>query len=198
MGNGAVWGNVVAKGTLSPGASIGTLSFSNDLTIASNLTIEVDRTASPSNDTIIVAGTLTNAGTGTLTVTNINWTALKTNDSFQIFNKPLLNGSALNVASAGGVTWANKLAVDGSIQVLSVPGVAPATNLAIQATGPTSFLVSGKGFPNAAYGVLTSTNVATPLPSWSWVGTATANGSGVIQFTDSAATNSQKFYRFGQ
>ena len=50
-------------GTLSPGASLGTLTINSNLTLAGNLFIEVNKSASPSNDVVVVSGTLTNAGT---------------------------------------------------------------------------------------------------------------------------------------
>jgi autotransporter-associated beta strand protein len=197
-GNGTVLGNVTANGTISPGDSIGTLTFNNDLTLAGDLLVEVNNSVSPSNDVISVAGTLTNAGVGTVTVTNIGAMALAAGDSFQIFNKAVSNGLALNVASVGGVVWTNKLDVDGSIAVLSAPAPVPATNLTIQAVGPTNFSLSGLGAANSAYGVYASTNVTTPMTNWWLIGTTNSDAGGLIQFVDEQATNDQRFYRFGQ
>ena len=45
---------------------------------------------------------------------------------------------------------------------------------------------------------LASTDVSQPMASWTVIGMAKANGSGVIQFTDTQATQPQKYYRFGQ
>jgi autotransporter-associated beta strand protein len=198
-GNGTLLGNVTANGPISPGDSIGTLTFNNGLTLAGNLLVEVNKSVSPSNDVISVVGTLTNAGIGMVTVTNIGGTALAAGDSFQIFNKGVSNGLALTVVSAGSVVWTNKLAEDGSIAVLSAsaPKV-PATNLTIVAAGPTSFSLSGLGAANSAYDVYTSTNVTTPMTNWWLIGTTNSDPGGVIQFLDAQATNDQRFYRFGQ
>ncbi len=125
-GDGIVWGNVTASGTVSPGSSIGTLSFSNNLTV-SKLFIDVDKAVSPANDTMIVAGTLS-AGSGTVTVTNLNpGVPLAPGDTFYLFkddqgnNKAVTSGGSLVVSSAeGGVVWNNQLAVNGSIVVVSV------------------------------------------------------------------------------
>jgi autotransporter-associated beta strand protein len=121
-GQGTIIGSVtVASGaTLAPGGSVGTINFNNDLILAGNLFIEVDKSLSPSNDVALVTGTLTNAGTGTLTVTNLGATPLVAGDRFTLFNKPLANGSALTIVSDGGVVWTNKLESDGSIEVVSV------------------------------------------------------------------------------
>ena len=127
MGRGTINGLVtVASGaTLAPGSSVGTITFNDGLILAGNLFIEVDKSLSPSNDMAMVTGTLTNAGTGTLTVTNLGATPLIAGDSFTLFSQPLTNGSALTIVSDGGVVWTNKLEVDGSIQVVSVPQTGP-------------------------------------------------------------------------
>jgi hypothetical protein len=198
-GNGTVVGNVLVNGTISPGASVGNLTFNNNLTLraSASLLIEVDKSLSPSNDVITVSGTLTNIGGGTMTVAN-SGPSLVVGDSFQIFSQALLNGQALTVSSGGGVVWSNRLAVDGSIEVLTVPPKVPATNLTIVPLGSATFKLGGLGGPNLAYGVYTSTNIATPMTNWSLIGTTNADGSGVIQFVDPQATNKQRFYRFGQ
>jgi len=120
-GTGTIGGSVALNpgSTLSPGVSIGTLAVGGNLTLSGNLSIEADKSLSPSNDMVTVAGTLSNAGSGTLTVTRLGQTELVAGDSFCIFNQPLLNGAALHIVSAGGEVWTNKLALDGSIAVLS-------------------------------------------------------------------------------
>ena len=105
--------------TLRPGASVGTLTINSDLSIGGNMAIEVNKSLSPSNDLVLVSGVLTNAGTGTLTVSNLG-PALAAGDKFTLFSTPLLNGAAMTVTGAGA-TWANNLAVDGSISVIAPP-----------------------------------------------------------------------------
>jgi autotransporter-associated beta strand protein len=198
-GNGTVLGNVTANGTISPGSSIGTLTFNNNLKVTGNLLVEVNKSVSPSNDVISVVGVLTNAGVGTVTVTNIGGTALAAGDSFRIFNKGVSNALALAVVSDGGAVWTNRLAVDGSIAVLSVPlPIVPATNLTILVASPTSISLGGMGAANSAYGVYASTNVTTPMTNWWLIGTTNSDAGGLIQFVDEQATNDQRFYRFGQ
>lgn len=196
-GGGTINGSVTASGTISPGTSLGTLTFNNDLTIAGNLVIEVNNSLSPSNDVISVAGALTNAGTGTLTVTNAGF-HLTAGDVFPIFNQPVPNGDALTIVASGGIQWTNKLAVDGTIEVLSAPAPVPATDLAVTPSGSTSYILSALGGPNATYFVFASTNVALPMQSWWVIGATTSSGAGLIQFVDTQATNSERFYRFGQ
>ncbi|HTL72672.1 MAG TPA: autotransporter-associated beta strand repeat-containing protein [bacterium] len=114
-----------AGGALSPGASIGTLTVNNNLTLSGNVFIEVNKALAQSNDTVVVSGVLTNAGTGSVIVTNLNLgQPLAVGNSFQLFSQPLLNGGALTITPAPGtgLAWTNKLAVDGTIAV--VTGVA--------------------------------------------------------------------------
>ena len=72
-GTGTVNGpvTVLAGGSLAPGNSIGTLTVNNNISLAGNLAIEVNKSGSPASDNIAVSGTLNNVGTGTVTVTNL-------------------------------------------------------------------------------------------------------------------------------
>lgn len=153
-GNGSVNGAVTANGTLLPGgASVGTLTFNNDLTINSNLVVKLNKSLVQSNDVISApGGTLTNSGAGTLTVTNVGTVALAVGDRFVLFSQPVSNGLALAIASPAGVTFTNNLAVDGSLTVLTA---APSV-----ATNPTNITFSASG------GTL---NLSWPLDHLGWV-----------------------------
>ena len=202
-GTGTIVGPVTVEsgGNLAPGASIGTLTISNNLTLAGNLFIEANKSASPSNDLIVVTGTLTNAGEGTVTLINLGPTALVAGDRFRLFNQPLLNGQAMTIVPlpGTGLSWSNNLAVDGSVSVVATanPPV-PATNLTIVAAGPASFRVSGQGGANQTYGIYAQTNVAAWMTNWWLIGTTNADAGGLIQFLDTRATNARRFYHFGQ
>jgi autotransporter-associated beta strand protein len=129
--NGAV--TTAAGSTVAPGNSVGTLTFNNNLTLKGNLAIDVNKALSPapSNDVLMVSGTLTNAGTGSVTVTNLG-PALAVGDKFYLFNQAVVNGGGLTVTNSGpGVTWSNRLALDGSIVVAAVSSVA-STNAYLQ------------------------------------------------------------------
>jgi autotransporter-associated beta strand protein len=128
--NGSV--SVSSGGVLAVGSgSIGTLTINNALTLSGNMSVQVNHTGSAS-DKVLVSGTLTNAGTGTITVTNLG-SALQTGDTFTLFSKPLANGSAMTV-SGGGVTWTNNLSVNGTITVLPTMATNP-TNITFSVSG---------------------------------------------------------------
>lgn len=120
-------------GGIAPGNSIGTLTINNALTVSGNLNIEVNTSAGQTSDKITVSGTLTNAGTGAVIVTNLG-PALAQGNTFFLFNKAMSNGAAMTI-SGGNVAWNNKLAIDGSIVVSG-----PLVN-----TNPTNIVTSLNG-----------------------------------------------------
>jgi hypothetical protein len=130
-GSGTINGNVNADGTISPGPSSGTLSiltFNNNLTFDGSLVLEVNTSLSPSND-VISANSVANTGTGTLTINNLG-PGLTAGQQFYLFTAPVLGGNALTIVPPPGVTFANHLALDGSLTVLSVIPINPnPTNL---------------------------------------------------------------------
>ena len=106
-------GSVLAPGN--PGA-VGTLNFSNQLTLGGDLMVNINRSLSQSSDLINVAGQITNCGSGTITVSNLGTTPLL-GDKFTLFSSPVANGAALTIIPPAGVALINNLAVDGSISV---------------------------------------------------------------------------------
>jgi autotransporter-associated beta strand protein len=124
-GGGTILGSVVASAnsTISPGDGIGTLTVATNVTLGGLLVMELNRTNAPATNDMLVAASLT--GGGTLTVTNLGPT-LYTGDTFRLFSQPVGNFTAVNLPLTyvqNGITysytWANKLAIDGTIQVLS-------------------------------------------------------------------------------
>jgi hypothetical protein len=119
---------------------VGAFTISDNVTINGNLFFELNKSLSParSNDFVLVSGTLTNGGTGTLTVSNLG-PALVVGDTFTLFSQPLVNGAALTLLPPSGVTFTNKLAMDGSIQVLTAPGAMASypTNITSSVSGST-------------------------------------------------------------
>jgi fibronectin-binding autotransporter adhesin len=111
-------GGLVSPGANSQAPLLGTLAVQNNFTLAGDLQIEINKSFSPSNDMVLASGTLTNAGAGAVHVLNYG-AVLEAGDNFKLFNQPLRNGQALKILSAGREIWTNKLAVDGSIEVLS-------------------------------------------------------------------------------
>jgi len=133
-GAGLVGGNVTvnAGGRLSPGASIGTLNIGGNLNMAGHMGIEVNRSTSPNSDRVAVTGTINNTGSGIITVINVG-SALQIGDTFALFNKAVPGGNLMSVTGADAV-WTNKLALDGTIQVLTPISSTP-TDISFSVSG---------------------------------------------------------------
>lgn len=141
-GTGTITDNVSvgAAGAIAPGVGgIGTLTVNGNLALSGGLTIDVNKSASPTNDFISVSGTLANSGTGTVTVSNLG-PALVVGNSFKLFSQPVVNGGTMIVTGGlgAGLGWTNNLAVDGSVAVIAVSTVATnPTNLVSSVSGTT-------------------------------------------------------------
>jgi autotransporter-associated beta strand protein len=189
-GTGTIPGAVTVQqgGTLTPGTSIGTLTINNDLTVAGNVGIEVNTSLGTTSDKAAVSGVLTNAGTGTIVVTNLG-PALVTGDTFALFNKAMSNGAALTITGGGPVFWTNKLAIDGTISVLQTIPSTP-TNISISLAGNTLTL----SWPGSHLGwSLQSNSVSLTLTS-NWF--TVSNSSAATTFmTTRDATKTNVFFR---
>jgi len=195
-GNGAIGGAVTVQpgGTLAAGASIGTLFINNNLNLGGNLLAEVNTSVSPSNDLIVVTGTLTNSGTGTVSLSNLG-PALVAGDSFTLFSKPLANGGAMLLtttpALTSGLVLSNRLALDGSVLVVS-SGTLPSTptNVTYSVSGNTL----GIGWPLSYTGWLLQSNSVGITGTSSWFVVPGSAATNSMSFTINP-TNRNVFYR---
>ena len=177
----------LSNGTIAPGdAGIGTLSFSNSLTlnIGSKTLMELSKNGGvPTNDLMIVAGPLTFGGT--LTVTNIGTNALAAGDSFKLFNAGSFVGSfnATNLPPlAAGLIWnTNNLTVNGRISVSNI-----IYTLTYQAGANGS--ISGTNIQTLSYGASGSAVTAVPNANFHFVNWS--DGSTANPRTDTSVTNS--------
>ena len=123
-GSGSISGPLVVDygGTIGGGSqeAIGTFTVNNDINLGGNVFIRVDKSLVQSNDMIVATGTITNSGTGTLTITNSGATPIAAGDTFKIFSGAVSNGAAISVTDGGITAWANNLAIDGTIQAVSI------------------------------------------------------------------------------
>jgi len=202
-GNGTVGGNVTNSGTIVPGTTttIGLLTCSANVTNYGNSTslMKLNKSASPSNDVLVVTGTLVYGGT--LKVLNLGG-AFAAGDSFQLFTASSYSGtfSATNLPSLGSNLGWNWNPANGTLSVVST-GPGTFTN----SPGVTSFSLNGNNIvitgTNAqagdAYYLLQSTNVALPLSQWNVVATNVVGASGNFTFTGTNAVtpgDAQQFY----
>ncbi|HEX9047730.1 MAG TPA: autotransporter-associated beta strand repeat-containing protein [Verrucomicrobiae bacterium] len=170
--------SVTGTGSIAAGATaIGTLTINSNLTLAGNGLFKVNKSLAQSNDIVSVSGTLSASGAGTITVTNLG-PAIAVGDKFTLFSKPVTGASSL-IITGGGVTWTNKLAVDGSIQAIpsgtTVITIPPAiTNFTLVGN---NIVISGtNGQSGATAYLLAATNLAAPRSQWKTIATNVLGG----------------------
>ncbi len=181
-GNGTITGGLTVEngGTLSPGQSVGELFLSQSPVLQGTTVMEISRNGLfLTNDQVQVAGPLTYGGR--LTVTRIGATALSGGDRFRLFSASGYSGSFSPItlpSLPAGLSWTNRLLLDGSIEVVNRLKIASIEllngNVVIRGTG---------GAPNGDYYVLRAINVALPLASWSRISTNQFDGSGGFMFS---------------
>jgi autotransporter-associated beta strand protein len=195
-GSGSIAGPVVvsASGTLAPGASVGTLTLNNSLTLNGTTVMEVSKDGGVvASDLAAVTGNLQFGGVLNIVVNSTN--ALAVNDTFNLFDWGTRSGSFASINLPAGYTWdTSQLTVDGTIKVTAVvatPKVNPPTisggNLILTGTGGTA----GSG-----YTWLTSTNVAAPAIEWTPSTTGTFGSGGAFSNAIPVSTTEKaRFYR---
>ena len=197
-GSGTLKGSVsVGSGaTLAPGNPLGTLKFSNNLTLSGGSTtaLALDK-ALLTNAVAQVTGVLTYGGT--LALTNLGGT-LADGDSFKLFNAPTHAGSFTNLAPvipAVNLAWNTNALTSGILGVVSQPTAPPMFGRI--SAGASSLIFSGSnGVANWPYLVLTSTNLTLPLNRWPCLATNAFDANGNFNFTNVPNLNAPPlFYR---
>jgi len=139
IGNGTVRGSVTTTSgsTISPGFSIGTLTITNTLNLLSGCTNVMELNATTHTNDYINGMSSVSYG-GRLIVTNLGGT-LAAGDSFKLFGATNYSNTFASIAWPalnGSLYWTNKLAVDGTIAVVSPVNTTP-TNLTATVVGST-------------------------------------------------------------
>jgi autotransporter-associated beta strand protein len=170
----------------------GAISVFNDVNLSGTTVIKLN--GSGTNDTIVSFGTI-NYG-GTLNLVNISGAPLAALDSFQIFNAGAINGSFASITPASpgpGLAWDTNQLSSGILNVIAGPSQPVIGSTAISGG---NFIFSGTNGPAGSnYVVLTSTNIAAPLSTWTPLATNTFDGTGTFQVTNALIANpSQHFF----
>jgi autotransporter-associated beta strand protein len=170
-GAGSVLGDLIVSNgaALAPGdaGAPGTFTVGGNFSLAGNLLVDVNTSLAQSNDFVSVTGSLDNAGTGAVIVTNLGPT-LAVGEKFTLFSSALPNGNALTV-TGGGATWANNLATDGSISVLSVVPTVNTNTFALQSSVSGSTLNLSWPSDRLGWVVQVQTNALNTGLSQNWV-----------------------------
>jgi autotransporter-associated beta strand protein len=203
LGNGTVNGNFTNNGTIAPGSpsTIGMLSFNNALTLGSSsvVSVKINESLAPgaTNDSFFVSGIATFGGT--LAISNLGG-SLHIGDSFTLF---LTGGSAGNFTTITGSPGAGMAySFNPSTGVLSVIASSGGSVTGLKFIGSpvisgtnVSFTVTNTG--SGSVYLLTSTNLQTPLSSWTPIWTNSVSGSSKFTTNVTGAVRSgahQQFY----
>ncbi|HEY2083363.1 MAG TPA: sulfatase-like hydrolase/transferase, partial [Verrucomicrobiae bacterium] len=110
---------------------VGTMTLQSDLAVAGTILLEVDKSQAATNDFVQVGGDLTNLGASIVCITNPG-PIFAAGDSFKFFSEPMSNGDAVVFSPAtpgAGLAWTNRLAIDGSVGIITAPIVATPADL---------------------------------------------------------------------
>ena len=179
QGNGNINGGLIvdAGATVAPGVAAGTLTVTNDISL-SGVTLMDLHPAMNTNDLLrSITGTITYGGT--LTITNIGG-LLANGASFKLFNASSYLGSFSSIQLPGlgvGQSWnTSQLNITGTISV--VGSAAPPTISSVVSSGSNLTISGTGGVTNGFYSVVTSTNVAAALATWTVAGSGQFDGNG--------------------
>ena len=195
-GTGLITGpvTIAAAGTLAPGTSIGTLSLAGALTLSGTNVMELNKSGTAlTSDQVAGITTLTCGGT---LVLNITGDALAAGDKFKLYSFNSVAGTfaAISPETPGtGLLWnTNQLTTDGTLEVVSA--VAPQPFISSISISGTDVIISGtNASAGGSYYVLSSTNVALPLPNWTPILTQSFNG---VNFSFTNAMSPGEHERF--
>lgn len=166
-------------GAISPGASVGTLTINNSLTLNAGAQLNFELGPTVASDRVVVNGAL--GLRGTMNITNVAGFGAGTY-TLMTFSGALSGG--LPVIGHKPASWSCAVNTNTAGQVrLVVAAQTPPVIGAIKVF-PGQFVLNGTGPANEMYCVLTSTNVALPLAEWTRSVTNQFDGLGGFNFTN--------------
>jgi autotransporter-associated beta strand protein len=181
--------SVVAPGT-SP-TNIGSLTVSATSTFHGSTVMKLSP-ATATNDRLN-ANAITYGGS--LLVTNIQGN-ITNGQTFQLFfaTNGIYNAgsfSSVTLPSSSGLSWANNLAVNGSIAAIAI---LPPYITSISLSGSSLVIRGTNGTPGQQFTTLTSTNIVLPLSQWTPIATNTFNGASFSVTNTVTSSAPQNFF----
>jgi fibronectin-binding autotransporter adhesin len=198
-GIGSVQGALVANSgsTINPGLSTGVLAISGSASLNGAVNIGLDRAATPVKNGRLTAASFSGSG-ATLTITNLGAT-LVTGDTFQLFSGAVTAFSTINLPAASAdnsitYVWEDKIAIDGTIKVLS--GASPVDPTPTNITSSVSGNVLTLAWPSSHTGwtLQAQTNSLSTGLSGAWFDVAGSTTTNQVFVTINPA-NPTVFYR---
>jgi autotransporter-associated beta strand protein len=191
-GKGIISGAVTVNsgGKFAPGNPLGTLTISNNLTLAAGSTTFIQVQHSPlTNNAAKITGTLFEGGT--LNVTNIGAATLTNGDSFKLFSAAGYSGSFAGfVLPPLGPNLAWKTAMLNSNGVISVGPLTPPVIAGAHVENGNLVLSGTEAPADWTYYVLSSTDASLPLAQWTLMATNQTDAGGNFAVTNGVNPNS--------
>ncbi len=189
-GVGMLGGRTIVNGTLSPGAPVGTLTFTNTLALATGSFTVMQISKPPgTNDQVRALAGITYGGA--LIISNTGG-ILTNGDVFKLFDAPSYNGRFDTISLptlAPELAWlTSKLNTDGTVRVIARP------RLSVGITGTGLVLSCTNGPPNEPCYVLTTTNIMLPVSAWTRLATNVFDNNGRMFITNNIDSDAQRFY----
>jgi len=171
------------SGIVSPGGGIkgtpGTLTVNGTANLGGTAWMKVSPGASPNSDRLMVTGgNAINYG-GTLVLTNVG-AAFHVGETFTLFAGSSLNGN-FNLVLPNYYTWdTSQLNINGSIKLTAVlpPPSFTGIDLSDFSNDGIIYFSAINGAPNSVVNILTSTNLAAPLSTWTVLTQSAFTGTG--------------------
>jgi rhamnogalacturonan endolyase len=193
-GVGSITGSVSVDsgGVLAPGIPLGTLTISNNLTLAAGSMTLVRVQHSPfTNSAVKVSGTVTEGGA--LTITNSGLSVFAAGDTFTLFSAGAFSGAFGNVilpSLSPGLAWnTSALNQSGTLSVVAL--TSPVISRVKESNG--NLVVSGTGGPDGLpYHVQLTTNLVSP--QWISIMTNQFDESGNFIFSNALNSGSPQCY----
>lgn len=197
-GNGTVTVGLVAgtgstvSPAVTPGSSpAGVLTVSGAITLSGTNIMQLDP-ANETNDVLASSSGITYGGT--LVLTDLSSPA--SGNSFKLFKASSYSGAFVTIVPATpgpGLAWdTSALKTSGTLNVVS--SALPKFG-GIKVSGGNVIISGSNGVPFNTYYVLTSTNVAAPVATWTPIATNTFNSDGSFSFTNSPTSSiTRRFY----
>jgi T5SS/PEP-CTERM-associated repeat protein len=164
-----------------PQSGIGKMILSLPPSLNGTVIMEISKNGNVlTNDEIQLAGSVTYSGS--LIVSNLGPTVLQAGDRFRLFSATSYKNVFLNLNLPPldpGLSWTNKLVVDGSIEIIGSPRFT-----AVAHVGTNLVISGGDGPSNGTYTVLSSTNLTLALTSWTRLLTNQFDSLGGFVFTN--------------
>jgi fibronectin-binding autotransporter adhesin len=200
QGNGTISGTLI----VGPGATVsagtnssftGLLTVTNGVQLQGNTFMKLNPATAASDRINAIEGSTITYG-GTLTVSNVSATPFAIGNSFTLFNAAGYSGSLSSIVPATpgpGLTWNTNGLSSGVLSV--VANGAPQPGITSVSLSGTTLVINGtNGVLGEHYSVLTSTNAAAPLSTWTLLSTNSFSG-GTFSITNTINTSApQRFF----